>query len=100
MRILGDSEADDLLQEVFLVRPSQSSIFDPSKCRVRSWIVQMTYHRAIDRRRYLQSRHFYTRFDLDEAADLPDSGLEGREETTPFGSNWSEIRPCKGFSTL
>ena len=27
----------------------------------------MTYQRAIDRRRYLQSRHFYTRLDLDGA---------------------------------
>jgi RNA polymerase sigma-70 factor, ECF subfamily len=29
----------------------------------------MTYRRAISRRRYLTSRHFYTRLDLDQAAD-------------------------------
>jgi RNA polymerase sigma-70 factor (ECF subfamily) len=28
----------------------------------------MTYQRAIDRKRYLTSRHFYTRGDLDESA--------------------------------
>ena len=71
MRILrDDSEADDLLQDVFLFFHRNCSLFDSSKASVRSWIVQMTYHRAIDRRRYLNSRHFYTRLDLDGVADL------------------------------
>src|SRR6202795_587921 len=57
LRILRDaSEADDLLQEVFLFVHRKANIFDPNKASVRSWIVQMTYQRAIDRRRYLQSR--------------------------------------------
>lgn len=73
LRILRDSsEADDLLQEIFLFIHRKGSSFDSSKCSARSWIVQMTYHRAIDRRRYLQSRHFYTRADLDEVAGLLD----------------------------
>ena len=37
----------------------------------------MTYHRAIDRRRYLQSRHFYTRVDLNGAAEVPDPRSNG-----------------------
>jgi RNA polymerase sigma-70 factor, ECF subfamily len=87
MRILrDDSEADDLLQEVFLFVHRNCSIFDSSKSGVRSWIVQMTYHRAIDRRRYLSSRHFYTRVDLDGVADLLDSRSESREDEAPFGS--------------
>ncbi len=84
LRILRDaSEADDLLQEVFLFVHRKANIFDPNKASVRSWIVQMTYQRAIDRRRYLQSRHFYTSIDLNGAADLTDS-LEGREEGEPL----------------
>ena len=72
-RILRDrAEADDLLQEVFLFIHRKSGAFDASKSSARSWIVQMTYHRAIDRRRYLQSRHFYTRLDLDGAAEMLD----------------------------
>ena len=64
-RILRDSsEADDLLQDVFLFIHSKSKLFDPSKSSARSWIVQVTYSRAIDRRRYLTSRQFYTRVDL------------------------------------
>ena len=73
LRILADSaEADDLLQDVFLFIHNKAEVFDSAKCSARSWIVQMTYHRAIDRRRYLQSRHFYTRVDLDGVAGLLD----------------------------
>ncbi len=80
LRILrDDSEADDLLQELFLFVHRKASIFDPQKSSLRSWIVQMTYQRAIDRRRYLQSRHFYSHLDLDGAADLIGYG-ERREE--------------------
>jgi len=84
LRILQDkSEADDLLQDLFLFIHRKAGRFDGSKCAARSWIVQMTYHRALDRRRYLQSRHFYTRLDLDEATDLVDPLRAGREEHGP-----------------
>jgi len=63
-----DSEADDALQEVFLFLHRKSELFDSSKNSARSWIVQVTYHRAIDRRRYLQARHFYTQVDLEDVA--------------------------------
>jgi RNA polymerase sigma-70 factor (ECF subfamily) len=87
MRILrDDSEADDLLQDVFLFVHRNCSIFDSSRAAVRSWIVQMTYHRAIDRKRYLNSRHFYTRLDLDGVADLPDPCSQSREDDAGFGS--------------
>jgi RNA polymerase sigma-70 factor (ECF subfamily) len=60
-RILGDcSEAEDLVQDLFLFIHRKSVIFDSSKSSARSWIVQMAYHRAISRRRYLVTRQFYT----------------------------------------
>jgi RNA polymerase sigma-70 factor (ECF subfamily) len=77
-KILRDrSEADDTLQEVFLVLHRKSGLFDSSKSSARSWIIQVTYHRAIDRRRYLQSRHFYTQIDLEDLArELGGKGYE------------------------
>ena len=85
VRILRDeSEADDLLQDVFLYVHKNCSSFDSSRAAVRSWIVQMTYHRAIDRRRYLNSRHFYTRLGLDGIAGLPDPRSESREDDDLF----------------
>jgi RNA polymerase sigma-70 factor, ECF subfamily len=93
LRILRvDSEADDLLQELFLFVYRKASIFDPQKSSLRSWIVQMTYQRAIDRRRYLQSRHFYTLLDLDGVANVSGKG-EGSE-----GSNFQS--PLVGNTTI
>jgi RNA polymerase sigma-70 factor (ECF subfamily) len=61
VRILGDaSEAEDLVQDLFLFIQRKCGIFDSSKSSARSWIVQMAYHRALDRRRYLKIRQFYT----------------------------------------
>ena len=75
-RVLRDaSEADDLLQDIFLLVHRLCRTFDSSKGPARFWILQMTYRRAISRRRYLTSRHFYTHLDLDQAenqlGDLP-----------------------------
>jgi len=68
-KVLRDtSEADDLLQDVFLLVHRLCRTFDSSKGPARHWILQMAYRRAISRRRYLTSRHFYTRLDLDDAA--------------------------------
>ena len=79
-----DSEADDLLQDVFLFIHQKGRVFDSSKSSGRSWIVQMAYHRAIDRRRYLDSRHFYTQVDLEDVgSELSGPGMgAGRYENS------------------
>jgi len=84
-RVLRDtSEADDLLQDIFLLIHRKCGMFDAARGPVRFWILQMTYHGAIARRRYLNSRHFYTRVDLDDAerdlADPSSGNLELRVE--------------------
>ena len=69
LRILKNSaEADDLLQDVFVLIHRLCGTFDSSKGSAQFWILQMTYRRAISRRRYLNSRHFYTRVELDDEA--------------------------------
>ena len=65
-RILRDaSEAEDLVQDLFLFIHKKSVIFDTTQSSARSWIVQMAYHRAISRRRYLVTRQFYRHEDVD-----------------------------------
>ncbi len=67
LRIVKDpSEADDLLQDIFILIHRLCRTFDSSKGSAQFWILQMTYRRAISRRRYLHSRHFYTHVELDE----------------------------------
>jgi len=79
-----DSEADDLLQDVFLFIHQKSAVFDGSKSSPRSWIVQMAYQRAIDRRRYLDSRHFYAQVDLEDVGNelSGPGGRAGRYENS------------------
>ena len=68
-RILGDlTEAEDLVQDLFLFIQRKCAIFDSSKSTARSWIVQMAYHRALDRRRYLKARQFYAEASVEENA--------------------------------
>lgn len=78
-RVLRDtSEADDLLQDIFLLVHRKCTTFDVSRGRARFWILQMTYHGAIARRRYLNSRHFYTRIDLEDVGrELAAPGTDG-----------------------
>jgi RNA polymerase sigma-70 factor (ECF subfamily) len=59
-RILRDeAEADDLVQEVFLVLFRKAALYKPEKGTALTWILHVTYHRAFDRRRYLNARKFY-----------------------------------------
>jgi RNA polymerase sigma-70 factor (ECF subfamily) len=60
-RILRDAaEAEDLVQDLFLFIQRKCTVFDSSKSSARSWIIQMAYHRAIERRRYLATRNLYS----------------------------------------
>lgn len=73
-RILRNaSETDDLVQEIFLLVHRECKAFDASKSPARFWILQIAYRRAISRRRYLSSRHFYSQIDLDEATGDPNT---------------------------
>ena len=67
LRVLKDtSEADDLLQDIFVLIHRLCKTFDSSKASAQFWILQITYRRAISRRRYLNSRHFYRQVELDD----------------------------------
>jgi RNA polymerase sigma-70 factor (ECF subfamily) len=70
-RILRDDEgeAEDLVQEVFLHLFSKVRTFDPAKGAGRSWLVQVIYRRAFDRRGWLARRHFYSGTDLENNAN-------------------------------
>jgi RNA polymerase sigma-70 factor (ECF subfamily) len=59
-RILRDkAEADDLVQEVFLSLFQKAHLFNVSKGTPSSWIFLIAYHRAMNRRGYLEHRRHY-----------------------------------------
>jgi RNA polymerase sigma-70 factor (ECF subfamily) len=85
-RVLRDSvEADDMAQDVFVLINRLCGTFDKSKSSAVFWIVQMTYRRSISRRRYLTSRQFYTRVDLDDDDDKTSQSLSS--PSNRFGSS-------------
>ena len=70
-RILRNSEeADDLLQDLFLLVRRRAAVFDSSKGSVRSLLIQMCYQRAFSRRRDLTRRNFYSSGEVTEDATV------------------------------
>ena len=58
-RVLRDTaEAEDLVHDVFLFLLDRSDLFDPTRGSARAWLAKVTYHRALDRRKYLARRCF------------------------------------------
>ena len=100
LRVLKDaSEADDLLQDVFLLIHRLCQTFDSSKAPAQFWILQMTYRRAISRRRYLNSRHFYAQVELDdESFQVADPRCVRSDD--PVDSILAELDLQKMFGTL
>jgi len=89
-RILrNEAEADDLVQDVFLYLFRKAGLFNPARGRALSWIVQVTYHRAFDRRRRLITRHFYASLAIEEGAlQVPDRGGEAPSSEWSLEGVW------------
>jgi RNA polymerase sigma-70 factor (ECF subfamily) len=95
----NEAEADDLVQEIFLFIFRKAALFDVTGGAGRSWIFQVAYHRAFDRRRYLTTRHFYSTKELDDTAfrladhreeplfhELSLEGIFGKDLTARFNA--------------
>ena len=96
-RILGNStEADDLVQEVFLYIHRKSSLFDSTKGSAGSWIVQVAYTQAFLRRRQLKAQGFYLSGITDKPVESDHRGDKGAhyDQTVEglFGRNgWRRV---------
>ena len=92
LRILRDrGEAEELVQEIFLQIFDKAGSFDPAKGIARSWIIQIAYHRAFDRRSYLGRRRFYNGTDVKDLEDTL-SGGTNLEEQIAARLNGSQLR--------
>jgi RNA polymerase sigma-70 factor, ECF subfamily len=70
LKVLRDrEEAEELVQDVFFQVYRKSQLYDPAKGTARTWLLRTTYHRAFDRREYLQLRRFYDTRSVDDIAD-------------------------------
>ena len=67
-------EAEDLTQNIFLEIYSSVAQFDPGKGTLKVWLLQYAYHRAFNRKQYLNTRNFYSPEGIDDLG--PFSGGE------------------------
>lgn len=75
LRILNDrSEAEDVLQEVYISVWSKAGTFDASRASPITWLATMARNRAIDRQRQVGRR--VTR-PIDDAQEVPDDTEDG-----------------------
>jgi len=98
LRILHDAgEAEEVVQDVFFYVHQHAALFDSLKGTGRGWIVQLAYHRAFDRRTYLNRRGFYAGTDVANVADtLAGEGDLDQE----IGSRLSRAQLEKAFEEL
>lgn len=62
-------EAEDAVQETFLYLYRKAALFDAERGSAKAWIIQVAYHRALDKRSYLVRRGFYYGTDIDVCED-------------------------------
>jgi RNA polymerase sigma-70 factor (ECF subfamily) len=99
MRMLRDrGEAEDLVQEVFLELYEKAKAFDPSKGSGRSWLVQMAYRRALDRRSYLARRGLHTGTEMTGPQNALQEGLRF-EERIAARLTGEQIHACFDYLT-
>jgi len=76
-RIVNDrSEAEDVVQETFFSLYQKAMLFDPAKGSAKSWVVQIAFSRARDRRAHLLRRGFYSGTDIESLDDT----LRGQDD--------------------
>jgi RNA polymerase sigma factor (sigma-70 family) len=72
VRILGDpGRAEDVVQDVFLRVWTHVGSFDPKQGSLRSWLLTVVRHRAVD---YLRGRTGRERHELELSPELPAHG--------------------------
>ena len=75
-RYLGNpSDAEDVVQDVFITVWKNADRFDPQKARISTWLYKITANRCIDqrRRRFLRSFIGLDDLDSDPASEAPDA---------------------------
>jgi len=91
------TEAEDLAQDVFLHIARKCHLYNSAKGTARSWIVRTTYYQALNRKEYLEYRHYYTAVNpkgrgVEELA-APDANEYDHSGEAVFGrTRWLQMR--------
>ena len=92
LRILGDrSEAEDVLQDVYLTVWRKAASFDEAVASPITWLVAIARNRSIDRLRSRAGSRAHA--PLEVAAEVPDEGLSGLERLE-IDENQARLNDC------
>jgi RNA polymerase sigma-70 factor, ECF subfamily len=98
LRILRDyGEAEEVVQDVFFYVYRQSALFEPARGSAKAWIVQIAFHRALDRKAHLSRRGFYLGTDIDP---LHDTLLGHTDLEQEIGSEMNRLHLERAFEEL
>ena len=97
-RVLHDlGEAEEIVQEAFFQVFQKAALFDPSKGSAKTWIVQIAFRRALDRKAYLDRRGFYINEELTYLVD----SLSGETDLDrEIGAKLKRVQLEKAFEEL
>ena len=93
------SEAEDVMQDVFLEIYRDAAKFDPRRGKLRTWLLQYAYHRSLNRRKYLATRGFYERPETRDRAHEPfpavhqRNGLSSHDWATTIHKGLRQLKP-------
>ncbi len=98
LRILRDyGEAEEVVQDVFFYVYRKSALFEPARGSAKAWIVQIAFHRALDRKAHLSRRGFYLGTDIDP---LHDTLLGHTDLEQEIGSEMNRLHLERAFEEL
>jgi RNA polymerase sigma-70 factor (ECF subfamily) len=92
LRILGDrSEAEDVLQDVYLTVWRKAASFDETVASPITWLVAIARNRSIDRLRSSTASRAHA--PIEDAAEIPDAGLSALEQLE-IGEDQARLKDC------
>src|SRR5579871_6707886 len=94
-RIVQDfGEAEEIVQDVFFQIYQKAELFDPSRGTTRAWILQMAFHRSLDRKSYLARRGFYSGANVEDLSET----LSGKTDLDrELGTKINRVKLEKAF---
>ncbi len=90
-------EAEEIVQETFFYVHQKAILFDASKGTAKGWIIQIAYHRALDRRSYLSRRGSYVGTEI---RSLDDTLIGTTDLDREIGSRLNRVQLEKAFEEL
>jgi RNA polymerase sigma-70 factor, ECF subfamily len=97
-RVLRDrTEAEELVQDTFLYIREKVKLFNPAKGTAKTWVMQVAYHRSLDRRILLKKHSLLSGTNVEEIYDSSKRNCDIEQE---LGAKYDAEQLKKAFTQL